>query len=501
MTDSKRGFAAHAVSGAAWTGLSSVSAAVAQYLQIYALSQFVTPREFGLIAVLFICYAVGMAFADGGTGNYIVHARDLSRRTRAAIFVWTVLWGSLTGLALWFGAPIIGTLYDSPSLASLIRLLAVAFIIIPPGMPATYTLQRNLRFRALFMGETAGKWSGLAVIIAGGVAGFGVQAAVWAVLIDGGVRSAIYIIHEPSTLACVRSLDRRIFLRFARFGFFQMGERLLSHLSVRLDQIIIGAMLGAHRLGLYSLAHTITVQPVQRLNPIINRVSLPLLSRVQGQAADLHRVYFSGLRGLFLVVVPALALMAALSSAYMPWIFGEQWRPAAPLVTGLCFVSLIRAITNPNGNLLLARGLASRSFVLNLSLFLAQTPLIVAGAFLWGVWGIIGALLLVQLSFLFVEYNMIMKPILGPCLRSVVATLAFPLAASMSAACVAMVTVRYGGRRFPDWAGTVSGAALGLATYVILTLVFNKEAVRSIRAYIRRAYPGSTVVVESDYHE
>ncbi len=487
MGESHERLGTRAVSGVKWTALSSITTGIIQYVQVFALSQFVTPGEFGLIAILFICYAVGMAFCDGGTGNYIVQRTDLTALEFAAIRLWNICWGCAVCATFWISAPLIARIFAAPAIRPLLRLLAASFCIAPLGTPALFRLQRSMRFRALCIIESAGKLAGLAIIITGGVRGMGMQAAIVGIVADSAVRAVGAVLLSPESFFASLKTDARLFARFVQFGFYQMGERLSGLLSERLDQLLIGALIGPRQLGYYSLAHTITVQPLLRINPVLNRVSLPLLARVQDDPARLSRIYFSTLKALSIAATLILGLMAALSSAYMPWIFGEQWRPAAPIVSALCIVSFLRTITNPNGNLLLARGMASRSFHFSIGLFGVQTPLIVAGAYYWGVWGVIAGLLLVQCAFLYLEYKAILEYILGPCLDRVVEAVVFPFTACLAMAAGLAGFVSAVSPVLPNWGAALAGGALGTAFYAGVLYFFKRESLYSAFRFVRQA--------------
>src|SRR5690606_34894210 len=107
-----------------------------------------------------------------------------------------------------------------------------------------------------------------------------------------------------------------------RFGVFQMGERTLALINTRIDQLLVGALLGAEALGYYHLAWQMTLQPLARLNPVVMRVAFPLFARIQGDRRRLQRGYFQAQRLLGAVNFPLFIALAILAPVFVPAVFG-----------------------------------------------------------------------------------------------------------------------------------------------------------------------------------
>ena len=93
---------------------------------------------------------------------------------------------------------------------------------------------------------------------------------------------------------------------YLNFGAYQMGEKSVNFLAERLDQILIGLILGQQVLGYYSLAINLISLPVSRINPIITRVAFPVFSILQNQDAQLRMSYMTVSRVLSAVNFPDL---------------------------------------------------------------------------------------------------------------------------------------------------------------------------------------------------
>jgi O-antigen/teichoic acid export membrane protein len=68
---------------------------------------------------------------------------------------------------------------------------------------------------------------------------------------------------------------------FYSFGFYQLGERTLNYFASQFDTIIIGKILCADKLGIYTVAKNLIMKPAQIINPIVTKVAFPTMAKVQ----------------------------------------------------------------------------------------------------------------------------------------------------------------------------------------------------------------------------
>ena len=102
---------------------------------------------------------------------------------------------------------------------------------------------------------------------------------------------------------------------------------------------------------------------------------------------------------------------------------GEQWVPSIVLVQILAGVALLRSTGNPVGSLLLAKGRTDMGFYWNACIVSTQIPAVYIGATIAGTRGVAVAVLLMQMAYFWGGYLFLVRRLLGPCLRSFLATL------------------------------------------------------------------------------
>ncbi|MCB0640830.1 MAG: oligosaccharide flippase family protein, partial [Phaeodactylibacter sp.] len=152
-----------------------------------------------------------------------------------------------------------------------------------------------------------------------------------------------------------------------RFGLFEAGNQLANLASTQVDKILIGRLLGAEMLGLYTIAWELIVFPIARINPIITKVAFPVYARLQHAPARLSRYYRRAVSILLLVNVPALLGMALVAGEFLEVLYGKPWVPAAGALSILALTGILKTLGNPSGGILLSRGRSDIGFYWNLA--------------------------------------------------------------------------------------------------------------------------------------
>jgi len=243
-----------AASGITWTGTSALVTTVLHFLQLAVLARLLVPQDFGLMAMVMVAVGFAGAFADMGVSNAIIHRQDATREQLSSLYWLNMLAGAVVFVLVWAATPLIVTLYNEPRLVGLTSWVALIFPITAVGQQFEILLEKELHFKRLAVIETASATAGTAVAIATAVVGQGVFALVWGQLVNAGCKATMLAGTGFSAWRPRFRLRRDDLKGYTSFGLYQMGERSINYFNSRLDQLLIGALLGAQTLGYYHLA-------------------------------------------------------------------------------------------------------------------------------------------------------------------------------------------------------------------------------------------------------
>src|SRR5439155_1752147 len=124
------------------------------------------------------------------------------------------------------------------------------------------------------------------------------------------------------------------------------------------DYFVVGRTLGPEALGLYNRAFVLMQLPVTAVINALDRVLLPVLSKVQDDKAMLRKTLQTSVRMVYLLYLP-LGVAGALSAPALIRVFlGPGWGEAVPPFRLLMLGLVFRAGYKMAGSIILARGQA-----------------------------------------------------------------------------------------------------------------------------------------------
>lgn len=356
-----------AIGGVKWTTASTVIVTILQLAQMSILARFLEPGDFGLMAIMMVVIGFSQAFQDMGISNAIIQRQDISHTQLSSLYWLNIAAGTVLTLIVIAIAPLVAMFYDEPRITSLMIILSSTFILVAIGNQYRVLFQKNLNFRTMEIINVSTSVVSLIVATVMAYKGYGVLTLVCAMITQSGLSSLLFLwvglkhYHKPSLVYKHSDLEG-----FYSFGMYQMGERSINYISANADKIIIGKLVGINAVGFYNLAWQLIIFPLSKINPIINKVAFPVYSRVQNDPKTLNRYYTLNVKLLSLVTMPLLAFLMFFSREVVGLVFGEGWETTASLLPVLAFVGILKALGNPGGALILAKGRADVGFWWNI---------------------------------------------------------------------------------------------------------------------------------------
>ena len=269
------------------------------------------------------------------------------------------------------------------------------------------------------------------------------------------------------------------------FGWNIGGASVLSFVSRRADDLIIGFFLGPVALGYYTIAFRMLELTQAAFINITVTVSYSAFTNLQSDPSRVASAFLVLTQFMSLVAFPVAVGMSLLAPELVATVFGPQWAPSAGVLRVLAFLVIVIALFIFNGVILKTMG--KPAWVFRLAVLDTVTNVI---AFLICVrWGIVAvALAGVVCSYALVPCRLWLLPRLIP-LRVRRYFLGLVPATIATAAMTALVLLArfLAGDRFSPPIRLVAFASVGALTYVIVVLAVapslyhrGRDAVRMI---------------------
>ena len=372
------------INGIAWSVISQIGRLALTFVIGIILARLLSPREFGLIAMVTVITSFASIFAELGFSAALVQKQDVTQVHLSSVF-WLNLGAGLT-LTLIFmaGAPLVAFFYKEPMLTPLTMLISTNFFISSLNIVQNTLLSKALNFRTLSIVEITALLISGTVAIAMAATGYGV----WSLAVQSVVLAAVTAIllwmqgnWRPSFIfrwTAVRDL--------LGFSLSLFGTKVLNYWVRNIDYLLIGRFLGTSPLGIYNKAYEVMLFPLTSVSRVLSRVMFPSFSIIQENKSRVASLYLQMTRTIALVTFPMMMGLFVTVESFVLVIFGPQWAGMIPVLRVLSLVGMTQSIGTLNGNLYLSQGRAD----LQLKVGLVLKTNAILGIVIGLQWGILG---------------------------------------------------------------------------------------------------------------
>jgi O-antigen/teichoic acid export membrane protein/glycosyltransferase involved in cell wall biosynthesis len=468
------------LSGLKWSGAAQVARQALQFAVSVLLARMLSPEQFGLMGMIMVFTGLATIFSEMGLGAALVQKKDLEDRHLSSIFWVNAATGVVLTALFAACASGIAAFYGQPALRALTLAVSLNFFLGSLAIVQRGIIMRAMDFRKLFVIETAAILFSGAAALAAALGGLGVWSLVAQSLVYTATMTAVSWLLSPWRPAW--KVDKGALRELFGYSANLLGFNVLNFSNRNLDNLLVGRFIGAYPLGVYTRAYTLMLLPISQVTSILTRVMFPAMSAIQGDAAQVKRVYLRATRAIALVTFPLMIGLLVTAGPLIPFVYGEKWRGVIPLVKIFCFIGMIDSITTTTGWIFNSQGRTDLQLRWGIADFVVTTASFFIGL-PWGIEGIAAAYVVCGYVMLYPCWLIAGRLIglrFGEMVRNLSRT--FFCAAAMGLAVAALGRVLP-----PGWPGLPRLAALilgGAALYVSLIHFFEVEAYKEVRALL-----------------
>jgi PST family polysaccharide transporter len=463
--------------GAAWNGATRVLVNLVSLASSVLLARLLVPADFGLVATATTVFGILSSVTELSLSSALIRHPDPTDRHFDVAWTLGLARSLLLAVVMSASAPVLASVFNEPRLLAIVLVLAGSIAIGGLTNPKLVVFQRQLEF-----------WQGFAlqvttrvVMLAATLAVALVQRSYWA-LIAGMVASQItqvllsYVLlpYRPSfRLAGARELlDFTVWL--------SLGQAV-NTLNWKSDPLLVGYFLGPTALGHYTFGDNLAQLPSREAIAPIAQTLFPAFSRISGDPAAVRAAYVRAQTFLFMIALPAGCGFAAIAEPVVTVLLGAKWLPSVLVIQALASVMAVQTLTSPLQALAMSLGNTRALFQRDLVGFATRIPLLVVGAVLGGVRGVVLARIASGLIGMAINVGLASR------LTGISAVQQFATNFRAFAATAGMVVVVLALQHVPGLARLLPGdgavalgviVLVGAATYVVITTVLWRVAGR-----------------------
>ena len=344
-----------AISGARWGFIENLSYMSVTFIVAFVLQRwFLTSHEFGLIGHLAIFIAVSISFIDSGFSSAIIKKPEPSAKDLSTAFVTNLVISLVFFALLQLAAPLVASYFEEPLLTKLLRVLSVVLIINAISIIQRVLLVKAVDFKSLTVcSVTASVVSGV-IGIWMAFKGYGVWSLVGQQVSRQAVNTIMLWIVGHWRISFVFSVQS--FRELFSYGSNVLFTGLLDTIFKNIYFPVIGKGFGTDILGQYTGAEKYSNVTSNNLSQVVQRVSFPVLSKVQDDIPRLRNSFRTILKVVMAVSVFVGFCLSALSYPFIIGLVGEQWGLSAHILSIVCLAGAFFPAHYLYQNILQVRG-------------------------------------------------------------------------------------------------------------------------------------------------
>lgn len=339
-----------------WSGINTLSVALFQIMQIAWLTRFLTKDDFGLVAMTMVVVTFVVVCVELGLYAAILHCQNATREESSSIFWLNIVNALVLYAALYLLTPLIAAFYGENELNHLIPVLGIHVLLIALGGQHKITMQKEFRFKTLCIIDTTAYFVGMVVSVTAAINGMGPYSMVFGTLSTSFIVNIAYFVQNLKVNPLRFYFKLKDIQRYVTVAFYNLGNNLLDFFSREIDIVIIGKVLGAETLGLYSLAKQVVMKIYTVFNPIILNVLNPLLASVQSDLNTLRMYLLQAVRLNALINIPIYLMIVILSEELLTLLFGPNYSLGYVVLAFLAISYVSQSIGSPSISLQIATG-------------------------------------------------------------------------------------------------------------------------------------------------
>ena len=355
-----------------WKFAERIGAQLVSTVVAIVLARLLLPEDYSVISIVTIFFTFANVFISSGFNTALIQKKnadikDYSTVLYISIIVSVVLYG-----ALFFTAPLIAGIYDSPILIPVIRVMGLTLIVNAVKSVLCAYVSSTLQFRKFFYSTIIGTVISAVVGIIMALKGFGPWALVAQQMTNTCIDTLILFLTTRVKFMLVFSF-RRLKQLFS-YSSKILVSSLISVIYDEINPLIIGIRFSGADLSYYTKGKSFPTLVSNTISDTFSAVLFPVISKLQDDTEAVLRYTRRFMKVSSYLIFPLMVGFLAVSDNFVTVVLTDKWMPASIYIQIFCLSYMFNIIQN--GNLQAIRAIGRSDIILILevikkSLYLA----------------------------------------------------------------------------------------------------------------------------------
>jgi O-antigen/teichoic acid export membrane protein len=291
------------------------------------LARTLGPAAFGAFALAVAFAEFGRILPNTGLVSAIARARQVTPTMADTVFWATLGVATLIAVVIALIARPLASAFGAPQVAPLLTALGFILPISAAGATHLALLLREFGHRVLASRSVVSNLAGGAAALAAAYNGWGA----WSLVVQRAVTetAAALMVWRAYPWRPGRRWSSAVLREVAGFSGSMTVTSLLFTVLVRLQDLVVGRMIGVAAVGVYRTAwRTVDLISQAAILPF-SQVSLTVLARLQDDLPAFCKAYLRIVRVSSALALPAIIGFAVLAPEAIVVVFGDRWAESA----------------------------------------------------------------------------------------------------------------------------------------------------------------------------
>jgi len=475
------------ISNMFWKFAERSGAQIVTFILSLVLARLLSPNEYGIIAMVTVFITIANVFVESSFGNALIQKKDADNLDFSSVLFLNIGLSLVLYGFIFVSAPIVADFYGYVILTPIMRVMGLRIIVAAINSVQHAYVSRNMIFKRFFYSTISGTIVSAIVGISMAYMGFGVWALVAQYMVNTTVDTIVLwftVKWRPEiqfSIIRVKSLFS--------FGWKLLVAQLLGTLANQSRQLIIGKMYTSSDLAYYNMGLRFPRPIMTNINTSISAVMFPVVSKAQDDLERLKTLTRKSIRVSSYFIFPMMMGMAVVAEPMVKVLLTEKWIMAVPYLRIACFANAIIIMQIAIQNAIMALGRSDVFLKMDIASKVLGITLLIC-VMRQGVM-VIALTLLVTGTFNVVIKVIVSKRMIGYTYREHLSDNAPILAVSAIMGAAVYLINLFG---FSSIITMCIQIPLGIAIYLLLSLLFKLEGYVFVVGYIKEFKRGKRYV-------
>lgn len=309
--------------GVIYNLIGTYSGLIIQILITAILSRLLTPKEYGIVAIMQVFIVFLNVIINAGLGPAIIQNKKLNDMDNSILFNFSAILSVIVSVMFGLFGIFIAKAYSNNIFIKLSWYQAVALLFFGLSTVPTAILNKRTQFKFTNFSKVLSNFIGGIMAIYAAFMHFGVYA-----LLINSIASAVInfcLVFLFSNIKITRKIDIHPIKVVWDFSKNQFLFSFNNYFSSNFDNLLIGKYLGESALANYNKSYNLLLMPNLLFSGIIGPVLQPVLSERQDDVHLIKSVTYDIVHFLALFCLPLSVFLSMTSKQIIYIFYGNQW--------------------------------------------------------------------------------------------------------------------------------------------------------------------------------